>query len=259
MLVISPRLIAVHTARRSEAAERPMTPEPPAPSFQLRHSLPVRVMHWINVLAVVLLLMSGLQIFNAHPALYWGASSYNGHPPVFSLPDRFPGWATLPGVQWLAMGRRWHFFFAWVLVLNGLAYIVYSIASGHARRDLVPTRRDWRSIGASIVEHLKFHRPTGDELSRYNVLQRLAYLVVIFGVFPFLILMGLGLSPRLDAAWPALVDLFGGRQSVRTLHFLAATVLLAFVLVHLFEVILAGAWNEIRSMITGRFRVRDDA
>jgi thiosulfate reductase cytochrome b subunit len=231
----------------------------PSARYQRRHSLPVRIMHWINVVAVVTLLMSGLQIFNAHPALYWGASSYMGYPPVFSLEHGFPEWVTLPGVQWLSMGRRWHLFFAWVLVVNGLAYIVYSIASGHARRDLVPTRRDWRSIGRSVIEHLKFHRPAGEEATRYNVLQRLAYLVVIFGVFPFLVLMGLGLSPRLDAAWPALVDLFGGRQSMRTLHFLAAAVLVAFVLVHLFEVIVAGAWNEIRSMITGKFRVRDDA
>jgi len=236
-----------------------MNAVPSSSRLYLRHSLPVRIMHWVNVVAVFVLLMSGLQIFNAHPALYWGLSSYTGKPPFFELENGFPGWSTLPGVQWLSMGRRWHFFFAWVLVLNGLAYIIYSIASGHARRDLVPARRDWRSIGASIIEHLKFHRPTGEEATRYNVLQRLAYLVIIFGVCPFLVLMGLGLSPRLDAAWPALVDLFGGRQSMRTLHFIAAAILVAFVLVHLFEVIVAGAWNEIRSMITGRFRVRDDA
>jgi thiosulfate reductase cytochrome b subunit len=226
--------------------------------YQRRHSLPVRVMHWINVVAVAILLMSGLQIFNAHPALYWGASSYTGHPPVFSLEHGFPGWATLPGIQWLAMGRRWHFFFAWVFVINGIAYIAYSIASGHARRDLVPTRTDWRSIPRSIVEHLRLHHPTGAEATRYNVLQRLAYLALIFVVLPFLVLMGLGLSPRLDAAWPALVDLFGGRQSMRTLHFIAASVLVLFVLVHLFEVIVSGPFNQVRSMITGRFRVRED-
>jgi thiosulfate reductase cytochrome b subunit len=225
---------------------------------QRRHSLPVRVMHWVNVVAVATLLMSGLQIFNAHRALYWGVSSYTGKPPLFVLPDGFPGWITLPDVQWLAMGRRWHFFFAWVLVVNGIAYIAYSIASGHARRDLVPTRTDWRSIGRSIVEHLRFHRPKGAEAARYNVLQRLAYLAVIFGVLPFLVLMGLGLSPRLDAAWPWLVDAFGGRQSVRTLHFIAATVLVLFVLVHVFEVLVSGPWNQLRAMITGRFRVPEE-
>ncbi|HZZ91219.1 MAG TPA: cytochrome b/b6 domain-containing protein [Usitatibacter sp.] len=225
---------------------------------QRRHSLPVRVMHWINVIAVLALLMSGLQIFNAHPSLYWGASSYTGRPAIFSLAHGFPGWATLPGVQWLAMGRRWHFFFAWVFVINGIAYIAYSIASGHARRDLVPTRTDWRSIGRSIVEHLRLHHPVGDEATRYNVLQRLAYVGLIFVVLPFLILMGLGLSPRLDAAWPWLVDAFGGRQSMRTLHFIAASVLVLFVLVHLFEVIVSGPWNQVRSMITGKFRVPEE-
>lgn len=227
-------------------------------SVQVRHSLPVRVMHWINVVAVLTLLMSGLQIFNAHRALYWGASSYTGKPPLFELPQGFPGWITLPDVQWLAMGRRWHFFFAWVLVVNGIAYIAYAIASGHAKRDLVPTRMDWRSIPRSIVEHLRLHHPTGDEARRYNVLQRLAYLALIFIVFPFLILMGLGLSPRLDAAWPALVDAFGGRQSMRTLHFIAAAVLVLFVLVHLFEVLVSGPYNQVRSMITGRFRVPEE-
>ena len=230
-----------------------MTAEPS--SLQRRHSLAVRIMHWINVVAVATLLMSGLQIFNAHRALYWGASSYTGKPPLFVLPDGFPGWATLPGVQWLAMGRRWHLFFAWVLVVNGIAYIVYSIASGHARRDFIPTRADWRSIGGSIVQHLRLRRPTGDEALRYNVLQRLAYLAIVFVIFPFLVLMGLGLSPRLDAAWPALVDAFGGRQSVRTLHFIAAAVLVLFVVVHLFEVLVSGPYNQVRSMITGKFRV----
>jgi len=139
--------------------------------------------------------------------------------------------------------------------VNGIAYIAYSIASAHARRDFVPTRADWRSIGGSIVEHLRLRHPTGDEALRYNVLQRLAYLAIVFVVFPFLVLMGLGLSPRLDAAWPALVDAFGGRQSVRTLHFIAAAVLVLFVLVHLFEVLVSGPYNQVRSMITGKFRV----
>jgi thiosulfate reductase cytochrome b subunit len=215
-------------------------------------------MHWINVVAVATLLMSGLQIFNAHRALYWGISSYSGRPPLFELPNGFPGWITLPDVQWLAMGRRWHLFFAWVLVVNGIAYIAYALASGHARRDLVPARSDWRSIGRSIREHLRLHRPVGEEATRYNVLQRLAYLAVVFVVLPFLVIMGLGLSPRLDAAWPALVDVFGGRQSVRTLHFLAACVLVLFVLIHVFEVMVTGPWNQVRAMITGRFRVPEE-
>lgn len=221
----------------------------------LRHSVPVRVMHWINVLALAILLMSGMQIFNAHPALYWGVSSYTGAGPVFSIADGFPHWLTLPDNQWLAMGRRWHFFFAWVFVLNGLAYVIYSIASRHLRRDLTPDRADFRSIGRSFIDHLLFRHPRGEASKRYNVLQKLTYLIVIFGLLPFTILMGWALSPRLDTSWPGWVDLFGGRQSARTLHFIAAAAIVLFVFIHVFEVLITGLWNNLRSMITGRYEV----
>jgi thiosulfate reductase cytochrome b subunit len=220
----------------------------------VRHSLAVRVMHWINVVAIAVLLMSGLQIFNAHPALYWGESSYTGAGPIWA-PGPFPGWITLPDVQWLAMGRRWHFFFAWVLVINGAAYLVYSLVSRHLKRDLVPTRDDLRRIGPSIAEHVRLEHPTGAAAARYNVLQRLAYLGVIFVLLPFLVLMGLGMSPALDTIWPGWIEWLGGRQSVRTLHFIAASLVVAFTLVHVFEVVITGAWNNLRSMITGKYRL----
>jgi thiosulfate reductase cytochrome b subunit len=258
-----------------------------------RHRLPVRLMHWINVIALTLLLMSGLNIFNAHPTLNWGKSSYNGIAPVLEItattaaddtprgvtrifghsfdttgflgvsngPDgmpqarAFPSWMTVPGTQWLALARRWHFFFAWVLVINGLAYIAWSLASRHMQRDLAPTRRDWHGIGRSIIDHLKFKHPQGDEARRYNVLQKLAYLGVIFVLLPLLIAMGLAMSPRLNAMLPGWIDLVGGRQSARTLHFVAAWLLVGFVLVHVFEVIVSGFWNHLRSMITGRYAI----
>jgi len=219
-----------------------------------RHSPAVRVMHWINVVAVVALLMSGLQIFNAHPALYWGKSSYTGAGPIFA-PGPFPGWITLPGTQWLAMGRRWHFFFAWVLVANGIAYVAYAIASRHLARDLWPRRGEWRVIGASVRDHVRLRHPAGEAAKRYNVLQKLAYLGVVFVLFPFLVLMGLGMSPALDTVLPGWVDFLGGRQSVRTLHFAAAMLVVAFAAVHVFEVVVTGAWNNLRSMVTGRYRV----
>src|SRR5512142_1952574 len=115
-----------------------------------RHALAVRVMHWINVVAVAVLLMSGLQIFNAHPALYWGKSSYTGAGPLWA-PGPFPGWITLPDVQWLAMGRRWHFFFAWLFVANGIAYLAYAVASRHLTRDLWPARGELAGVGRSIA------------------------------------------------------------------------------------------------------------
>ena len=258
-----------------------------------RHTLAIRVMHWINVLAFSLLLMSGLQIFNAHPALYWGKSSYTGQPPVLQMGARqdaqgrligttqllgysftttgvlgvstdadgrtrvrgFPSWITVPGSQWLTMARRWHFFFAWLLVINGVAYLLYALASRHLTRDLAPTRRDWRSIRQSIIDHLHFRHPHGDAAKRYNILQKLTYLSVIFGLFPLVIVAGLAMSPGLNALLPGWVDLFGGRQSARTLHFIAAWSLVAFIFIHVFEVIISGLWNNLRSMITGRYRV----
>ena len=257
-------------------------------NWYLRHAWPVRLMHWINVLAFALLLMSGLQIFNAYPALHWGKSSYDGRPPILQIgarvdaqgkpigvtrvfghefetsgvlglsggaPRGFPAWFTLPGPQWLAMGRRWHFFFAWVLVINGLAYIAYALASRHLARDLVPTRADWRSLGQSIKDHLLLRHPRGEAARRYNILQKLAYLGVIFVLFPLLILMGWAMSPGLNALLPGWVDVFGGRQAARTIHFLVAWLLVGFVFVHLFEVVVSGFWNNLRSMITGRYRV----
>ena len=265
---------------------------PPDSSRRLyRHRLPVRVMHWINVICLTILLMSGLQIFNAHPALYWGKDSTFADPWVsigalrtadggvtgvttiaghrFSTDGvlgaskggddatktarAFPAWATIPGPQWLSMGRHWHFFFAWLFVVNGICYVGYAIASGHLTRDLLPTRDELRHIGRSIKDHLRFRHETGEAAKRYNVLQNIAYLVVIFGLLPLVVLAGLAMSPRLDTVFTGWVDLLGGRQSARTLHFLAAAGLLLFVLVHVFEVLISGAWNQIRSMVTGWF------
>jgi len=257
-----------------------------------RHAVGVRVMHWINVAALTVLLMSGLNIFSAHPALYWGKSSYTGSGPVFQITARetdgqvigmarafgreyvttgalgagsgpgghvvertFPSWLTLPGNRWLAMARRWHFFFAWVFVINGLCYLAYSIASRHLGRDLAPTAADWRSIGRSVLDHLRFRHPSGEAAKQYNVLQKLAYLGVIFVLLPLVALTGLAMSPWLDSIFPGWVDAFGGRQSARTLHFIVAWLLVAFVFIHVFEVIASGFWNHMRSMITGRYRV----
>src|SRR5664279_1735250 len=255
-----------------------------------RHRLPVRLMHWINVVCLTILLGSGLNIFNAHPALYWGNDSVTVRPwlsmrgensaagPIgktrFAGTDftttgvlglsnvdgtptsrAFPSWATIPGPQWLAMARHWHLFFAWIFVFNGVAYVMYAIFSRHLVRDLVPTKIELKNIGRSVVDHIKFKHPTGDAATRYNVLQSLTYLVVIFVLLPLVVLAGMALSPRIDTVFTGWVDLLGGRQSARSLHFLAAMGLVLFVLVHVFEVIVAGVWNEMRSMVTGWYKV----
>lgn len=258
-----------------------------------RHSLPLRIMHWSNVLFIALLLMSGLNIFNAHPALYWGRQSYSGSPPVLELrgvedaeggivgvtriyghefkttgflgasndprgelTERgFPSWLTVPGFQWLAMARRWHFFIAWLFVINGIAFVAHGIGSRHLQRGLIPTKQDFRSIGRTIVDHLLFRHPRGEASKHYNVLQKCAYLSVIFCLLPLMILMGLGMSPAMDALFPGWVDLFSGRQSVRTVHFVIAWLLVLFAMVHVFMVIVTGFWNNVRSMITGNYRI----
>ena len=264
----------------------------PASYLYYRHTVAVRIMHWINVVALTILLMSGLNIFSAHPALYWGQSSYSGRLPVFEIgamedadnvtgvtrvfghdfdttglfgasrdasgeivASTFPSWLTIPGNRWLSLARQWHFLFAWIFLINGLCYVAYTIWSRHLARDLAPTASDWRSIGRSIIDHLRFHHAHGEASKRYNVLQKLTYLTVIFVLLPLVILMGFAMSPGLDALIPGWVNVVGGRQSARTIHFIVAWLLVAFVIVHVFEVIITGVWNNLRSMITGRYRV----
>ena len=262
-----------------------------------RHSLAVRLTHWMNLLFLTLLLMSGLQIFNVHPQLYWGHYGYPGVPTVFSISGRydpelerpvgttrigvysfettgvlgvtydsegqpqrgaFPEWATL-GAD-LALARDWHFLAAWLFVINGTIYLLFGLFSGHFRRDLAPHRDQLRPrhIAADIWNHLRLRRPRGEAAKRYNVLQKLTYLAVIFLLLPAMLASGLTMSPAVTAAFPFLFDLFGGRQSARTIHFIAANLLLLFVFVHVLQVLLAGAFNLMRSMITGRYVVKPE-
>ncbi len=260
-----------------------------------RHALPTRLSHWLTALCLVVLIMSGLQIFNAHPSLYWGERSdperallrlkavettegeTRGITEILGreidttgvlgasregggeLEERgFPSWATLPGPQWLAMGRRWHFFFAWVFVLNGLGFGLWALVRGHLARDLWPTGSDLRGIARSVIDHVRFRHPTGAVASRYNVLQKLSYLGVIFGLAPLIVATGLAMSPALDATVPWLPGLFGGRQAARTVHFVACFAFVGFVAGHLFMVTLTGLWNNTRSIITGWYRTRSE-
>ncbi len=276
------------------------TARPPRPAHETiyRHTLAVRVTHWVNVLAISLLLMSGLNILNAHPRLYWGQAGADFDTPWLAMaaidPDSdhpkgelriggmtfdstgvfgvskgangaliqqgVPSWATLPGPRDLATARRWHFFLAWLFVANGLIYVAFGLVNGHFRRDLAPTAKDisLANIGRSIRDHLVLKHPVGEEAKRYNVLQKLAYLAVIGLLLPGIILTGLTMSPGIDAAAPWLLDLFGGRQSARSIHFICANLIVLFVIVHVVEAFLAGIWNELRSMITGRYVIRTE-
>jgi thiosulfate reductase cytochrome b subunit len=247
----------------------------------------VRAAHWINVVCLLVLLMSGLQIFNAHPALYWGeVSDFSG--PAFAITAQkvkdgqsrgitvvagrqldttgvlgfsagnaraFPAWATLPSWQSLAEGRLWHFAFAWVFVINGFVYFLHGLLSRHFWRDLVPSRRDLGRIGHTAWDHLRLRFPAGEEAIRYNVLQQISYLIVVFALLPVMVIAGLAMSPRLDAAFPELLGIFGGRQSARTIHFITAFALVIFVCIHVLMVSISGVWNNMRSMATGRYAI----
>ena len=266
---------------------------PAAREVIYRHRIATRLTHWVNALCFILLLMSGLQILNAHPALYWGQYGFEEETAfieffaarrdgeivgitrigpiniettgLFGVSKdgdgdmriaAMPSWATIPSIRDLATGRRWHFFFAWVFVINGLVYLGASLLNGHLRRDLLPARHELRPrhILHDLWNHARLKLPRGEDAKRYNVLQKGAYLGV--GVLLIvMVLTGLTMSPGINASAPWMLDLFGGRQSARTIHFLAASLMVAFVVIHLVMVLLAGPINEIRSMITGRFVV----
>lgn len=284
----------------SEPASSDMRVDPPPPvaapakpvrgALVLRHRISTRLWHWINVVTIVVLLMSGLTIFNAHPRLYWGQYGANADPAVFRISNTpttgfieigtariettgvlgrwtdsngvqqifaFPSWATIPSKFNLALARRWHLFFAWVLAISASAYLVWSLFNGHLRRDLAPRRTELAPshIWHDIKEHARLRFPTGEAALRYNILQKLAYVSVLLLLIPLVVLTGLTMSPGMNAAWPWLLDLFAGRQSARTLHFLAAVLIVGFIVVHLLMVVLAGPFNEMRSMITGKYRL----
>lgn len=250
-----------------------------------RQRLPVRLWHWLNAFSLLVMLMSGLMIFNAHPQLYWGKYGANEETPWLQIgadegsgflrigPVRipttgvlgvaggneraFPSLVTIPSSYDLAGARQWHFAFAWLLVVPGLLFWLWGVASRHVQRDLAPTAEELRPahLWQDIKNHARLRFPTGEAAQRYNVLQKLSYVGVIFGLLPLVVLTGLTMSPAMNAAWPWLLDLFGGRQSARSIHFICAALLVAFIIVHLTMVVLAGPVNELRSMITGWYRL----
>ena len=255
-----------------------------------RHRLSTRIWHWVNALTLLVMLMSGLMIFNAHPRLYWGKYGANADPAWLVIDDArstgfvevagvrmtttgvlglwtdaegkvrrraFPYWATIPSGYDLQAARRWHLTFAWILALGLTFYMVRSLWNGHVKSDLHIRRWEWspRHIWHDVKAHARLRFPKGAEAKGYNILQKISYIAVIFIFLPLMIFTGIAMSPAMNAAWPWLLDIFGGRQSARSIHFIAAFALLAFFVVHIAMVLLAGPINEVRSMITGRYRL----
>lgn len=250
-----------------------------------RQRLLTRVTHWAWAVSLFFLLLSGLQIFMAYPELSLGRQSgfaYDNS--VLEIGARqgpdgalvgvtdlfgweiattgllgasggearaFPSWATIPSYRDLATGRVVHFFFAWALFFTLLLWVVASLLNGHLR-ELIPTGRDLRALPGDVLDHarLRFHHAR-----RYNVLQKLSYAGVLFVLFPLIFLTGLSMSPSLNATAPWLLDVFGGRQTARTIHFLVMVLLVLFFVVHVLMIVLAGPLNELRSIVTGWYRI----
>lgn len=276
--------IATREEREVEGASAP----DPRPLVE-RHRLATRLWHWVNAVAVFVMLGSGLMIFNAHPRLYWGSYGANfdeawmeiqstpttGYVRVgetripttgvlgrstrdgVSEARAFPGWATLPSDYNLALARRWHLAFAWALGFGLLAFLIVSLVNKHWQRDLSLSRAELEPahIWDDVKDHARLKFAAGEAARRYGILQKLTYIFVIFILTPLLIGTGLAMSPALDAAWPWLLDLFGGRQSARSLHFIAMAGMVGFIVLHVVLVLLTNPWNQLRGMITGRFRL----
>lgn len=258
-----------------------------------RHRLTTRLWHWINALCLLVLIMSGLTIFNAHPRLYWGeyganddyawaavgASQTAGYVRVGDAQIdttgyignwrdaegqvqtwAFPSWATIPSNYSLADGRRWHLFFAWVFSIGLTFYMVRSLWNRHFQRDIHVTRKEWKlkNIWSDIKSHgkLQFHDASGGQ--KYNIIQKFSYIGVIFIALPVMIFTGLAMSPAMDANWPILTDIFGGRQSARSIHFITMLLLIGFFFVHMAALLLAGPLSQTWAMITGG-KVEDKA
>ena len=250
-------------------------------TFIRKQTLATRITHWTWAVSMFFLLTTGLQIFNAHPILYLGdqsgfefnntvlsigADEQRGISTLFGVSfdttgflgysegetRAFPKWATIPSYTDLATGRVIHFFFAWVFVITMIVWAISGLVTGHLRRNLVPTIQDIKDFSTDLRDHLRFrfhHTKT------YGPLQKFTYAFVLFGLFPLIIATGFAMSPGMNAAFPWLPEILGGRQTARTLHFVAASLLVLFFIVHILMVVLAGPLNEMRSIVTGWYRI----
>src|SRR5579871_6573942 len=232
-----PEVEARTYAGQSTAAER----------ADVRHLASVRITHWLMVAGVAGLLVTGGGILISHPRLYWGETGAIGTPSLIDLPLPF----MLTGQS--GWGRSLHFLSAWVCVLSGLFYVLSGLLTQHFRRDFLPAKADlaWDSISRVTSSHLGWKRISKSESMSYNVLQQLTYLVVVFVLFPVMIWTGLAMSPAIVSVFPALVTMLGGQQSARTIHFVAADLLVLFLLVHVAMICRAGFSTSVRAMITG--------
>ena len=243
----------------------PLVDTVPATTHAPRHSILVRVTHWLTTLCFFALLVTGAEIVISHPRFYWGETGNVLTPSLFDLPIPASRVAVRTGYNFVlpdqnGWSRYLHFQAAWVAVLTGLVYLISGLFAGHFWKNLVPNADglSWRALAKIAAHHLRFQRPDDAEAWRYNVLQQLSYLFVIFVLFPLAIWTGLAISPAVVSAFPALVTVLGGQQSARTLHFFVSVSLVLFLLVHIVMICRAGFSNRTRAMITGRAASRNE-
>lgn len=227
-----------------------------------RHSAMVRVTHWLTAVCFFALLVSGVELIISHPRFYWGEEGNVNTASLFDLPIPASRAAVKTGYGYVlpdqnGWSRYLHFQAAWGAVLTGLLYMGYGAVTRHVRTNLAPSGNDlsWSVLSREIVDHLRFKRPREADAWSYNVLQRLTYLAVIFVLFPMMIWTGLAMSPAFTSAFPATVDVLGGHQSARTIHFFVTLSLVLFVAVHIAMIVLAGFRGRMRAMITGQVSV----
>lgn len=221
-----------------------------------RHSLLTRIWHWINAAALIVLFMSGLNISNAHRHLYWGNYGYDPADAWLSV-MRFPAWVTIPQRYDLAEARDWHSTFAWVFALSLLVMWTGSLINKHFWRDIATRPGDWSppALIRALKEHLggRFH----SDAAAYNTIQKITYGIVLGIFLPMMIFTGLAISPGFEAAAPWLVDVLGGRQSTRSLHFIFSWALFAFAVLHIVMVLASNPVKQIARMITGGTRPQE--
>ena len=207
-----------------------------------RHHWVVRITHWVNVVAVTIMVGSGLRIFNAYPAFAPKGGTFCCYP--FER-QPIPSWLTFGG--WLAGARQWHFAMMWVLFLNGLIYLGFIYLHGEWR-DLTPRRGDVRDAWEMVKYYLRVRRDHPSQ-GKHNALQKFAYFSMpILGLL--LVLTGLAIWKPVQFA--VLTNLLGGYVWARYWHFVSMTALVALSIVHVFMVFVVDP-HSLRSMITGRY------
>ena len=229
-----------------------------------RHAGVVRITHWITTLCFLALLVTGVEILISHPRFYWGETGNSLTASLFDLPIPASRRAVNTGYSFVlpdqnGWSRSLHFQAGWVAVFTGLLYALHGLLTGHFRKNLFPVGASlsWPALRKTIADHMRFKPPGEEEEWSYNVLQRLAYMKVIFVLFPLMIWTGLAMSPAFTSAFPATVNVFGGQQSARTIHFFVTLALVLFVLVHILMVCIAGFKSRTRAMITGRAAAKE--